>query len=257
MSSRGFCFTINNDTYDDLDQVLSMDFKYLCFAFEEGQAGTPHIQGYVYLDSKVRPTAVRKLMRRAHVETARGSMDQNIDYCSKTKDNFYEFGERVAPGRAAREKIEYIMSNPYENFHLYNQYRKSYFELQRNEKRLLPKVRHLTFCHTSQRFTYAKQLSSKLRVMMYPSEYLDEDVIFAPMNTSIFSWLMNWTNGYPSSDRRGYEVITIDPTVVVIYCDSQKEINILTKEYIDFLCPIDDVIEDVLKSDMEEKDQDQ
>ena len=45
--SKAYCFTINNDNYDDMDDVLALHAQYFCFGFETGEQGTPHIQGYV------------------------------------------------------------------------------------------------------------------------------------------------------------------------------------------------------------------
>jgi len=36
LRSRAWCFTINNDTFDDLEKMLDMTFQYLVFGFETG-----------------------------------------------------------------------------------------------------------------------------------------------------------------------------------------------------------------------------
>lgn len=95
---RGWCFTINNDTYEDLDLLLDMEFSYLVFGFEKGLKGTPHIQGYVYFENAKTQSAVKLIMPRAHLSGARGNADQNYDYCSKDGD-FYEFGDRPECGK--------------------------------------------------------------------------------------------------------------------------------------------------------------
>lgn len=97
MRSRGWCFTINNDTYDDLDSILALDCNYLVFGFEEGAQGTPHIQGYVYFSNQRTLQSLSQKLKRAHLSIARGSASQNRDYCSKEGD-FYEFGSIPSQG---------------------------------------------------------------------------------------------------------------------------------------------------------------
>lgn len=98
LRARGWCFTINNDTYDDLDLLLDMDFKYMIFGFEIGENKTPHIQGYVNFHNPRDLGGVKKLIPRAHLEIARGSYEDNYIYCSKEGD-FYEFGDPPEPGK--------------------------------------------------------------------------------------------------------------------------------------------------------------
>lgn len=95
--ARSWCFTINNDTFDDLCNLLDIDFKYLVFGFEVGENGTPHIQGYVSFRNPKDRGGVSKLIPRAHLLIARGSPEQNYTYCTKSGD-FYEFGKRPKPG---------------------------------------------------------------------------------------------------------------------------------------------------------------
>jgi len=52
LRSRAWCFTINNDTFDDLEKMLDMTFQYLVFGFETGgKKKVCHIQGYVYFNN--------------------------------------------------------------------------------------------------------------------------------------------------------------------------------------------------------------
>jgi len=92
LRSRGWCFTINNDTYADIDEVLLLNCTYLVFGFEEGEEGTNHIQGYVHFANARTMLQVKAMLTRAHLEVARGSAHDNYKYCTKEGD-FYEFGE--------------------------------------------------------------------------------------------------------------------------------------------------------------------
>jgi len=88
--AKHWCFTLNN--YDENDLVLLRDTAklpccgYLIFQQEEGEQGTPHIQGYISLTSRQRLNQLKKLVGdRSHLEVAKGSPEQNRTYCSKSK----------------------------------------------------------------------------------------------------------------------------------------------------------------------------
>lgn len=100
--SRAYCFTINNYTDSDLDFVCNELIEYVdyvCMGMEEGENGTPHLQGYLY--DAARPTflAIKSLLPTAHLESAKGSPKQNILYCSKQDPQFWERGERPMQGK--------------------------------------------------------------------------------------------------------------------------------------------------------------
>lgn len=94
---RDYCFTINNYTEDDLAALLLLSLndnvKYLIYGKEVGDLGTPHLQGYIYWKNAVLFSAVKKVLPRSHIEASRGTIQQNVDYCSKEND-FLEFGEK-------------------------------------------------------------------------------------------------------------------------------------------------------------------
>lgn len=107
-----WCFTWNN--YDELfAEVLLQELydsgqvEYLIAGREVGMLGTPHIQGYVRFTGRKRFGAVRNLLPEGcHIESARGSVVQNIDYCSKEDLSPFVRGTQpvCAPGR--RSDIE-------------------------------------------------------------------------------------------------------------------------------------------------------
>lgn len=113
--ARSYCFTINNYSDDEQKNLralaASANVKYLIFGREQGDSGTPHLQGYVqFTGAQGAGTAKRRIGARSHVEVARGRPEQNIEYCSKDGD-FEEFGERPRPGRrsdllAVRDAIQ-------------------------------------------------------------------------------------------------------------------------------------------------------
>ncbi|QCX35080.1 replication-associated protein [Blackfly multicomponent virus 2] len=94
---RDFCWTINNPTPLDDDNVLALkshaSVRYLIVGQEKGEEGTPHLQGYVYFKNQVQFSFLKKLLPRAHIEACRGTPDHNIAYCSK-EGSFFEHGDR-------------------------------------------------------------------------------------------------------------------------------------------------------------------
>lgn len=99
VKSRGYVFTLNNYTENDLVEVqaLAETARYLIFGREVGESGTPHLQGFVYYSNARSWRSVKKYLKRAHIKNARGSPQQNIDYCSK-QGNVQEFGDRPKMG---------------------------------------------------------------------------------------------------------------------------------------------------------------
>lgn len=91
--SRKYVFTINNYTDDDIARLSNMGTLYLCYGKETGENGTPHLQGFLYYKNSKSFNAIKKNLPRAHLEIAKGSVAQNVEYCSKDGD-FTELGKR-------------------------------------------------------------------------------------------------------------------------------------------------------------------
>lgn len=95
--SKAFCFTINNPCDTDNQQLNTLGederVQYLIYGKEVGETGTEHYQGFVLFYNKIRWSTVKNLLTRAHLQATRGSIQQNIDYCSKDGD-ITEFGDK-------------------------------------------------------------------------------------------------------------------------------------------------------------------
>lgn len=107
MVSRTWCFTVNNWTEEDFLSIKSLPFSYLIIGKEVSKTGTPHLQGYVTLQSPSRLSGLKKINGRAHWEIAR-SVEASKRYCKKDH-NYHEYfaEERVrtgAPSRISRKK---------------------------------------------------------------------------------------------------------------------------------------------------------
>lgn len=94
---RNICFTINNWTVEDIDNLLKTKYTYLICGFEEGKEGTPHIQGYLELKSQSRLATIKKTIPRGHIEQRRGTQEQAITYCKKD-GNFVTDGKPKEQG---------------------------------------------------------------------------------------------------------------------------------------------------------------
>lgn len=84
--SRGWCFTINNWTEDEFYLVKNTNCTYLVMGKETAPgSGTPHLQGYCYFRTPKSLPSVKALSGwpRAHLEIARGTISQAVDYCKK------------------------------------------------------------------------------------------------------------------------------------------------------------------------------
>jgi len=81
--SRGWCFTINKPKTSDKEQVMQLQAHYIVVGEEEGEQHTPHLQGYVYFKHAHRLKTVSKMLPRANLRVAKGTGQQNRDYCTK------------------------------------------------------------------------------------------------------------------------------------------------------------------------------
>lgn len=95
---RKVCFTLNNYTqgeYDDITQITQAKCKYWIIAKEIGESGTPHLQGYIEFKDAKTFSSIKAWNTRLHLEKAKGSRQQNFNYCSKdgdfiTNDSYYK-----------------------------------------------------------------------------------------------------------------------------------------------------------------------
>lgn len=101
---KRWCFTLNNPTPEELTHIRSVLNQENCdFAVvgnEVGASGTRHLQGFVNMKVKRRLTTMKNwLSERAHFEVARGTDQQNDEYCIKGGDTYLRIGEPVRRGQ--------------------------------------------------------------------------------------------------------------------------------------------------------------
>lgn len=231
MRSRGWCFTRNNYTDEDLGYCIVCPYRYIVVGFEEGEKGTPHLQGYVYFDNARWFDSVKKMFPKFHIEAQKGSFEEAVEYCKKD-GYFWENGDAPHPGKVDRQKIEEIMANPWAHFHLYNQYKKSYNELVNKEKKT--HTRKLYIIDENEKYNVLKKLKDR-DVSIYPSEYDGESVMIVPCFCQTTGWVKDWIQGYPHKIRIGYEIKYVDPEIVYIMYADSSEHRYLLKNYIDYI----------------------
>jgi len=215
--TRGYCFTINNWTDDDCLGIMEMceylEVQYLIAGFEVGEQGTPHIQGYVYFKNPCNFSHFNEYIPRAHNLVAKGSAEHNETYCSK-EGNAWVYGEVPTKGRATWDKIEDAMNDPRSNPHLYNQYKKSYDRIINDER---AKVDRVTTVEEVEFIDDDLPFAHDETVGMYDT-YNGEDVcIMDPIEYAQNRLRIRLClKGIPIKIRRGYELITFNPRLILI-----------------------------------------
>ncbi|ADI48253.1 putative Rep [Circoviridae TM-6c] len=98
MQSVNWCFTLNNYTNEDVNKLKQVKCRYICLGFEVGdKKQTPHIQGFIQFEKKVRLSVWKKINKKIHAEIMKGTIEQAINYCKKS-GTFEERGEIIKMG---------------------------------------------------------------------------------------------------------------------------------------------------------------
>ena len=95
--AKRWCFTYNNYKIDDIEYINNNSSKISNFwiiGLEVGESGTPHLQGYIEFNKKLRPKNLYN--ERIHWEKAKGNKEQNFKYCTK-EGNYYLNGKKIRP----------------------------------------------------------------------------------------------------------------------------------------------------------------
>jgi len=101
--TRAMCFTHNNHEEGWEEKLKSLAWiTYGIVGEEEGESGTPHLQGYIQFDrravKKTTDELAKVLGRRPHCEVAVGNQEQNQKYCKK-EGKWIEWGKAREQGR--------------------------------------------------------------------------------------------------------------------------------------------------------------
>ena len=94
--AKNWCFTLCNYTLLEINIIDPLLKEYCDVAFyskEHGaDTGTPHLQGYLRFKTKRRPKAVFGKVDRIHWEKARGTLEDNMAYCTKEAEFSFRIG---------------------------------------------------------------------------------------------------------------------------------------------------------------------
>lgn len=90
---RNWCGTLNNYSDTEYASLKGANCRYSIIGKEIGEQGTPHLQFFLYFKEGKSLKQVKEISPRAHWEQAKGSVAQNITYCSKD-GNFEETGDK-------------------------------------------------------------------------------------------------------------------------------------------------------------------
>lgn len=86
-NSRNLTFTLNNYTEEHVSSLAGLPgsdgVRCVYYGEEVGESGTPHLQGFICFKERKSVRQVVKLVPGAHIELMKGSIEQNIKYCSK------------------------------------------------------------------------------------------------------------------------------------------------------------------------------
>lgn len=120
--SRRFVIVINNYTEELFTQIHTKlrgqkNVKHYILGKEVGEEKkTPHIQGFIEFNSGVYFSKMKKDYPTAHIESAKGTLKANFDYCSK--ENNYVTNIDL---RSAKDKLrDMVLEDEYKDVYWYN-----------------------------------------------------------------------------------------------------------------------------------------
>jgi hypothetical protein len=244
--TRDWVFTINNPIDTDVKALLNMKYTCLLFAFELGTKNQgEHIQGYVYFPEARTRSAVSKDIPRGRLEKSKGTFAHNLAYledpdperCKKVdKDLIFLFGVPPKQGQAKWEHIQAVMADPTLNFHLYNQYRKSYKEYM-SQQPVEQRPRKISLLPKRDRYKFALacRREHKLSVCLDPSQY-DNEHVHIISSTFYDDEIINWCEGLPPKVKYGFEYRYYDPLKIVMLYEGYAErdkLQEIYRQYID------------------------
>lgn len=120
--SNRVCFTVNNYEVDYPEQLHEYvkrneaNIQFLVVGEEIGAKGTPHLQGFIHLKNNPKECGVKFWRNElpygptTHFAAARGTDEQNEEYC--TKDGpYFKFGETAVATDKWKKLIDTAMMN--------------------------------------------------------------------------------------------------------------------------------------------------
>lgn len=82
MTSRSWCYTLNNFTDEEVTTLKALECKKHKCGIERGESETPHLQGTIIFKNATRLSALKKILTRAHWEPCKAE-EASLNYCCK------------------------------------------------------------------------------------------------------------------------------------------------------------------------------
>jgi len=95
---RRWCLTWNNYDDNSLKVIMNCKASYCIVGKEVGKKGTPHYQMYMEFKDGCTFSALKKRLKKCHIEVAQADEEKNREYCSK-QEVIYEMGEPMKQGQ--------------------------------------------------------------------------------------------------------------------------------------------------------------
>lgn len=238
--SRGWCFTINNPTFEDQLQLeeLKQSAQYFIYGSEHGEdRNTHHFQGFVYFKNAITLPRVKQLLKRAHLEPQRGTTTQAIEYCKKEGD-WEEWGEQPdhGGGRTQRERWRELirLSELGELDTIKEQFPSEYFRYHQRIISLRRRPNLILGGDLQHEWWYGASGTGKSRTLweLYPAHYAkelnkwwdgydDQEIVaieeWAPKNECTASFLKIWADRYPfPAQIKGGSIKNIRPKKIIV-----------------------------------------
>jgi len=108
---RRIVFTLNNWTNEEYSSLTSFPCRWMVIGKENSSTGTPHLQGAIVLEKQMTLNQLKKVrgLRRAHLESMRGTPQQSLGYCMKEDSNAFQKGTIPCPGK--RNDLKDVISS--------------------------------------------------------------------------------------------------------------------------------------------------
>ena len=106
--SKDWCYTLNNYTIAQSVTLDDIDAVYHVWGYERAASGTPHIQGFIQMEKRMRLGGMKTLFPTAHLEIRKGTPEEACDYCKKDGD-YVEKGELQNQGQ--RNDLKHATAN--------------------------------------------------------------------------------------------------------------------------------------------------
>lgn len=111
--AKFWVFTLNNYTEEEVTFINNLvtnvpEVTYVSYGREVGESGTPHLQGHLELNKRLRFQQLKNLLfARIHLEVRKGTFEQAQEYVEKDGE-VSTFGERTSKGSGARTDLDQL-----------------------------------------------------------------------------------------------------------------------------------------------------